>query len=196
MLLKLQKPLILASKSPRRQKLLHQIGFNFEVIPSRTDEDEIDSQLEPSEYARQLSFEKANEVAGRIKRDVIILGCDTIVVLDGVILTKPTDHDDAFRILKLLSNRTHIVYTGVTFIDYGDNNVISGVKATEVTFRKLDDDEVEEYIEGGSPMDKAGAYGIQDDFGAVFVSQINGCYYNIVGLPLEMMYAMMKQLIT
>lgn len=195
-MLKLQKPLILASKSPRRQKLLHQIGLNFEVIPPQIDEDDFDTRLAPSEFARRLAFEKANEVAQRIKRNVIILAADTIVVLDGIILTKPINHDDAFKILKLLSNRTHIVFTSIALYDYGNNNIITDVKATEVTFRELEDEEIEDYIAGGSPMDKAGAYGIQDDFGAVFVKHINGCYYNIVGLPLEMMYAMMKQLLS
>ncbi|MFC2129828.1 Maf family protein [Bacteroidota bacterium] len=194
-LLNLTKPLILASKSPRRNKLLKNLGFDFEVIPSEFKEDKQDFNSNYKEYVKYSAYKKAEDVAKRTGKPALILGADTIVVLNNQILHKPKDEEDAFRILKTLSGNTHIVYTGIALIDTENNKNITDVQATEVTFRELDDDEIQAYIETGSPMDKAGAYGIQDDFGAVFVSHINGCYYNIVGLPLELLYTSMKKLL-
>jgi septum formation protein len=108
-------------------------------------------------------------------------------------LHKPKDCNEAFEILKNLSGRTHQVYTGITLINNYSQKIINEYSKTDVTFRELSDDEIYAYIESGSPMDKAGAYGIQDDFGAVFVRHINGCYYNIVGLPIELFYRMLKE---
>jgi septum formation protein len=115
------------------------------------------------------------------------------VVIDDMILNKPSDPEDAFRILKILSGNTHKVYTGLSIVESVSQNWITDFQTTEVTFRELSDEEIWLYIEGGSPMDKAGAYGIQDDFGALFVSHINGCYYNIVGLPVQLLYMMLKR---
>jgi septum formation protein len=165
--------------------------LGFEVIASDIDETN-HSDLSPESHVKVLAFEKARHVAQSIKEAAIVLGSDTIVVLDGEVINKPVDAQDAERILKKLSGRTHKVFTGIALIDLPSNNYITEFQETEVTFRTLADDEIEAYISTGSPMDKAGAYGIQDDFGAVFVSKVNGCYYNIVGLPLEMLYTTLK----
>jgi septum formation protein len=193
-LLKLEKKLILASASPRRHKLLKQLGFDFEVIVSNIDETN-HSDLSPESHVKVLAFEKARHVANGIKEPAIVLGSDTIVVLDGEVLNKPIDEQDAKRILKKLSGRTHKVFTGIALIDLPSNKYQTEYQETEVTFRSLTEEEISAYISTGSPMDKAGAYGIQDDFGAVFVSKVNGCYYNIVGLPLEMLYSSLKSFI-
>ncbi|ROL62234.1 septum formation protein Maf [Bacteroidetes/Chlorobi group bacterium ChocPot_Mid] len=193
--MKLKKPLVLASKSPRRRKLLSSLGFEFDVVESNYKEVKSSGYFDFRDYVINSAFNKADEVAKRMKKDCIVIGADTIVVLDNEILHKPVDRQDAFQILKKLSNRSHTVFTGVVLIDNETEKSLGNVQATEVRFRELQDEEIWAYIESGSPMDKAGAYGIQDDFGAVFVSHINGCYYNIVGLPLEMFYTMLKKFV-
>lgn len=193
-MLSLSLPLILASASPRRSHLLKQIGLEFTVRPSEVDESLFSvTEVDPSDYVQLLAETKALDVASKLTEPSIVLGADTIVVLDGLILGKPTDREDAFRMLKGLSGRTHTVYTGIALVDSSSERVSVATARTEVTFRKLDDDEIIGYIAGGSPMDKAGSYGIQDDYGAVFVSNIVGCYYNIVGLPLELLYRTLKE---
>ena len=187
-LLNLELPLILASQSPRRQKLMANLGFKFQILPSPIEEDFFDLTLLPIEFAKKLALLKAKYVAERTDHPAIILGADTIVVLNKEILNKPKNEDDAYIMLRKLSGNTHIVYTGIALVSSKDGRILSDVQKTEVTFRDLSDEEIYAYIKTGSPMDKAGAYGIQDDFGAVFVSHIVGCYYNIVGLPLEMLY--------
>ena len=194
-LLKIDKKFILASKSPRRKKLLGQIGIKFEIMESNVDEKEHPLDISPQDYAEQLAFKKAEDVANRINIQAIVLGADTIVVLNNEILNKPEDKQDAFNILKKLSGNTHLVITGIALIDTSTGEQIVTSQKTEVTFRNLTDEEIEAYIETCSPMDKAGAYGIQDDFGAVFISHINGCYYNIVGLPLELLYRELKKFV-
>lgn len=194
-LLKIDKKIILASKSPRRKKLLEQLGFDFIIKPAAINENDLPEGLSPAEYVKELSSRKAEKVASRISEPAIILGSDTIVVLGDEILNKPESRNHAFNMLNLLSENTHIVFTGITLIDTEKNIKISDYKKTDVTFRKLEEDEIWAYIGSGSPMDKAGGYGIQDDFGAVFVSHIEGCYYNIVGLPLEKLYEMLKKIL-
>lgn len=193
-LIGLKYNLILASASPRRKKLLENLGLQFEVIPANIDEGNYPAELTAKETAKYISTLKAKHIANNSKGNNIIVSADTIVVLNGKILNKPIDKSDAKTILNKLSNNTHTVYTGVTLINTATGKLIAEVIGTEVTFRKLDEKEIEYYIDSGSPMDKAGAYGIQDDFGAVFVSNIRGCYYNIVGLPLEMFYQMLKEI--
>jgi len=178
--------IFLASKSPRRRKLLKQLNLNFRSFS--VDINEIVKRKEkPSSAVLRLSKEKL-ELAKEKNLEGIIITADTIVVLDSKILGKPKDKKDAFRILKMLSGRTHTVYTGYSIFNSENTRTISEYETTKVTFRKLTDEEILEYIAGGSPMDKAGAYGIQDDFGAVFIKKINGCYYNVVGLPLAKLY--------
>lgn len=195
-LIKLDLPLVLASKSPRRRKLLTQIGLKFDIIPSSIDESKIKYKGKPADYAERLALEKARHVASSLSKRSIVIGSDTIVVLDEKVLNKPKDEKDAARMIRTLSGRTHVVFTGIAIIDSGTGQTYSSFQKTEVTFRNLEDEEIEAYIETGSPMDKAGAYGIQDDFGAVFVSHVNGCYYNIVGLPLEMLYSGLKTFVS
>lgn len=141
----------------------------------------------PSKAVIRLSNEKLNLAKQKVKEGIIITA-DTIVVLNNQLIGKPVNKDDAFRILKMLSGQTHIVYTGYSIYNSSNKKNISEYEKTKVTFRNLTDEEITEYIKGGSPMDKAGAYGIQDDFGAVFIKKINGCYYNVVGLPLAKLY--------
>lgn len=184
------KKLILASRSPRRQHLLRQIGLDFEVRESGIEED-FDTSKAPRENVLLLSREKASAVASSF-RNAIILGADTIVVLDGEILGKPFDEADAIRMLKKLSGRIHKVFTGFTLIDRPSDRSISASEMTRVTFRRLSQMEIADYVRSGSPMDKAGAYGIQDDYGAVFVEKIEGCFYNVVGFPLARFFLTMR----
>jgi septum formation protein len=188
--MRLTKPLILASRSPRRVALLRQIGFAPQVVPSNVAE-EFDERATPVENAVRLAQAKATEV-GRGVENALIVGADTIVVLDGEYLGKPDDAGDAVRMLERLSGRTHVVVTGVAVLDRPSNRSVSGYEETRVTFRTLPREEIDSYVAQGTPMDKAGAYGIQDDYGAVFVSRIVGCYYNVVGLPLSKFYSMLQ----
>lgn len=187
----LPESIILASRSPRRAQLLRQIGLRFET--SVCDIEEVfDPTMTPEENARSLSYMKAQDVAARFDRG-IVLGSDTIVVLDGVLLGKPDTEDDARRMLRSLSGRTHTVVTGFAIVDAETKKSYIDCERTDVTFRTLDDDEIAAYVAAGSPMDKAGAYGIQDDFGAVFVERIAGDYYTVVGLPLSKVYCALQR---
>ncbi|MDY0082270.1 MAG: nucleoside triphosphate pyrophosphatase [Ignavibacteriaceae bacterium] len=183
----------LASKSPRRRKLLKQLNLNFKSFGIDIDET-VKRNEKPFTAVVRLSKEKL-ELAKRKELNGIIITADTIVVLDGKILGKPKNKKDAFNILKFLSGRTHIVYTGFSVYNSKTKKTISDYEKTKVTFRNLSDQEILEYIATGSPMDKAGAYGIQDDFGAVFIKKINGCYYNVVGLPLAKLYQVILRII-
>ncbi len=139
-----------------------------------------------------MAVEKARTIAVTLER-AIVLAADTIVVLDGKILGKPDDSTQAKKMLQSLSNRMHEVITGYSIFDRPSDNVITNYELTRVWFRELEPEEIENYVASGSPLDKAGAYGIQDDFGAVFVSRIEGCYYNVVGLPLAKVYTDLKR---
>ncbi len=176
----------LASKSPRRRKLLKQLNLSFKSFSVDMDE-KVNRNEKPSNTVLRLSKEKLALAKLKVKTGIIITA-DTIVVLDTLIIGKPKSKKDAFKILKMLSGKTHIVYTAFAIYNSLNNKTICEFEKTKVTFRILTDQEILEYIEGGSPMDKAGAYGIQDDFGAVFIKKINGCYYNVVGLPLAKFY--------
>ncbi len=186
--------LVLASQSPRRIALLRQIGLSPEVIPSQVEET-FDATLSPSQNAMRLAFAKAVDVGGRLD-DAVIIGADTIVMVDGTYLGKPSNRLDAIRMLESLSGRTHIVVTGFSILGRPGNQSITDCEETRVTFRPIPRPEIEAYVAGGSPMDKAGAYGIQDDYGAVFVSRIEGCYYNVVGLPLSKLYMKLQEFST
>ena len=185
------KPLILASQSPRRIALLKQIGLAPRVIPSSVEE-EFDLTATPPANAVRLAHAKAADV-GKKFDDGIIVGADTIVVLDGEYLGKPSTPSMAVDMLQRLSGRTHIVVTGIAILDRPTNRSVTAYEETRVTFRSIPREEIDAYVAQGSPMDKAGAYGIQDDYGAVFVSRIEGCYYNVVGLPLSRFHSMLQQ---
>ncbi|MFN3135798.1 MAG: Maf family protein [Candidatus Kryptonium sp.] len=193
-MLKINRTVVLASASPRRKNLLKQIGLNFIIHPSEIEEDLL-QETSPEEHVLILSRKKALEVAKNYN-DALIISADTIVVLDGEIINKPKDPDEAKQMLKKLSGRTHKVYTGFTILDTKTNKIYSDFEVTEVKFREIEDDEIEEYVSTGSPLDEAGAYGIQDDYGAVFVERINGCFYNVVGFPLTKFYLAMKKFLS
>jgi len=185
--------LVLASASPRRRALLKQIGLRFKVIPSNIKE-LINKDLSPAVNVKQLAFKKASEVAKRLKEGIVI-GADTVVILDGMIINKPKSKAEAKKMLRMLSDRIHTVYTGCSLIDVRSGKHIEFVEKTKVKFRKLEDSEIDLYVRTGAPLDKAGAYGIQDDFGAVFIEKIEGCYYNVVGFPLARFYTIYRKFI-
>lgn len=189
--MQLFKPIVLASQSPRRIALLKQIGLHPDVIPSRISE-EFDPLMTAAENTKRLALEKAQEV-GRGLENALVVGADTTVVLADQVLAKPTDPEDAIRMLELLSGRRHVVHTGFALLDRPSDRYVVDVESTIVTFRNLPRSEIEEYVATGSPMDKAGAYGIQDDYGAVFVSRIEGCFYNVVGFPLSKFYTRLAE---
>lgn len=185
--------LILASQSPRRRLLLRQIGLRFVVRPSNVKE--VFSLHEtPFRNAKRIALEKAHDIAQSYSSGIVI-GADTIVVVDGKILGKPRTHGEARRMLRKLSGREHLVYTGFALVDARTGASTAGVERTRVRFRKLDQAEIAEYVSSGSPMDKAGAYGIQDDYGAVFVERVDGCFYNVVGFPLARFYTTLMKFI-
>ncbi len=164
--------------------LLHQMGFSFHVLPSRILE-KLPENLPLSEGVKVLSLKKAEAVLPKVT-DGLVIGADTVVVLDGEILGKPRNEDEAASMLSRLSGRTHSVYTGFSLVQVG-GNTFTDVERTDVTFRVLEDWEIEEYASSGGPLDKAGGYGIQDRSG-FFVESINGCFYNVVGFPLTKFY--------
>lgn len=190
----LSVPIILASQSPRRALLLKQVGLDFVVQPSAIHE-KIHEELSFEENVKQLSLHKAQDIASQHSHGVVI-GSDTIVVVNGTVLGKPASKDEARSMLTMLSSVTHTVYTGFAIVDVESKKYYIDHEQTRVTFRRLNDDEIVDYIAGGSPMDKAGAYGIQDDFGAVFVEKIDGCYYTVVGFPLAKFYTAFTEFMT
>ncbi|MCK5087711.1 MAG: septum formation inhibitor Maf [Melioribacteraceae bacterium] len=184
-MIKQKTPIYLASKSPRRKKLLKQIGINFKSLNVDLDEEIFDGE-HPIKTVKRLAEEKLNIAVEKIDEGIVITA-DTIVVLNKQIIGKPKNKKDAFKILTMLSGKTHYVYTGFAIKNISTKKTIVDYEKTAVTFRELNREEIENYIKSKSPMDKAGAYGIQD-YGAVFVEKINGCYYNVMGLPLAKVY--------
>ena len=183
------KNIVLASQSPRRKKLLSLLYPEFVCQPADIDED-LPFDGNADAYCRNLALLKAKEVA-KEHFNSLIIGSDTIVVYQNESLGKPIDANDAERILNLLSGNTHSVFTGVALI-YDSKEITFSVE-TEVVFHVLSELEIKAYVATGSPMDKAGAYGIQDDWGAVFVKKIIGDYYNVVGFPLQAFYKAVKE---
>ena len=184
--------IVLASASPRRKELLKEIVPDFEIIPSTADESAV-GDTSPKNLVKHLAYIKAEEVALRKENEgKMVIGSDTVVAYKGAVLGKPKDEADAFRMLKTLSGKKHAVYTGVCFIKSKDGKKSCYVKAekTLVYFNELSDEWIHSYIRGGSPMDKAGAYGIQD---GGLVKKIKGSYTNVVGFPLELVSKMMKK---
>lgn len=184
---------VLASASPRRKELLKLVIDEFEIIPSDADET-VPKDIPADRVAEYLAKIKAESVC---VEDAVVIGCDTVVVADEKVLGKPVDHDDCFKMLRLLSGRKHYVYTGVC-IQYsgmeGDNRILSFTEKTEVEFHKLTDSEIEEYINSGEPFDKAGGYGIQGK-GSLLVKKICGDYFNVVGLPVSALNRKLKEII-
>ncbi|HEV2616531.1 MAG TPA: Maf family protein [Candidatus Acidoferrales bacterium] len=188
--------LILASASPRRAEILRNAGFAFEVMAPRVDE-----SLRPNEtaadYVLRLAEEKARttrcQLSDKLARDSsVIVGADTVVVIDNEILGKPSSPENAGEMLRRLSGKTHEVYTGLAVVP-GNGTARTAVERTRVTFAHLNEKEIEDYIAGGEPFDKAGAYAIQGH-GGKFISRIEGCYFNVMGLPLSRLYSLLREI--
>ncbi|MEW6142565.1 MAG: Maf family protein [Chloroflexota bacterium] len=175
------KKIVLASASPRRAELLKQIGLKFVVDPSNHEET-LGNDLPPERLVMVFSLKKARAVARR-HRNAVVIAADTIGVLNGKTIGKPRSAADARRILQKLSGRTHSVTTGLTVIDTDSGRIATRAVETKVHFKKLTSGEINAYVKTGEPMDKAGAYGIQER-GAIFVDRIEGDYFNVIGLPL------------
>ena len=185
---------ILASGSPRRKELLELIGLEFKVIVSQADEDSVSKDLKPELYVQELALLKASATAKEVLRNknAVIISADTIVTLDGQILGKPKDEDDAFNMLSKLSGREHEVYTGYCVMRISNGKAVCGKVRTKVKFKDLSDDKIRGYINSGEPMDKAGAYGIQGK-GSLLVKKIDGDYFNVVGLPVSELNRILKK---
>jgi len=186
--------IILASASPRREALLTQIGLACRVEPSGVSEEEAGRSGDPASFVEQAALAKAEEVAARVG-DGLVLGADTVVVIGGEVLGKPASIADAREMLARLSNATHEVYTGLALVLVSGGNVVRrrvGHEITRVTFRALTPEDIEGYVATGEPTDKAGAYGIQGR-GAALVERIEGCYFNVVGLPLARLVEMLRE---
>lgn len=182
------RPIILASNSPRRTEILNNAGIKHQVIPSNITE-VVDPNKSPIENALFLAKEKAYDIYMKHPNSIVI-GADTIVIIDQMVLGKPKDQADAYRMLKLLSDRTHQVVTAFFFI--APEGEEQGYAQTDVTFGKLSDEEIEEYLNTNDPYDKAGAYGIQG-FACKYIKKINGEYFNVVGLPIYQIYQVLKK---
>lgn len=182
-------PLILASNSPRRKELLRQIGLDFTTDPADLDESMLPHEA-PEAYAIRAALDKAQVVAQRTDAGIII-AADTIVVLDDLVLGKPIDSQDAIRMLSMLSGRMHHVITGLALVDAATGKTLTKSEETRVWFRPLTQDEIISYVNTKEPLDKAGAYGIQEK-GALLVEKIEGCYFNVVGLPLALLAKMLE----
>ncbi|HET7319931.1 MAG TPA: Maf family protein [Nitrospirota bacterium] len=182
-------PIILASASPRRNSLLRQFGVPFKTVPADVDE-RVRAGETPEQYARRLSLDKARAASDKAGKGIVI-AADTIVVLDDEILGKPSDERDALRMLSMLSGRTHRVITALTVMDAA-GKILTRLSQTIVRFRRLSAEEIMSYVKTGEPLDKAGAYGIQEK-GALLVSGIEGCYFNVVGLPISLLGEMLKE---
>jgi len=185
------RKIILASGSPRRKQMLEQVGLRFTVEVSDYEEKPIQGVL-PFQFVETLSLGKAKAVANN-HEDAIIIGADTIVVLDNQILGKPKTKEDAKEMLKKLSGNTHSVFTGFTIIDTKNKRTITNHVETKIRFKNLSDEEISGYVETGEPMDKAGAYGVQDR-GALFVEYIQGDYSSVMGLPILKIFEILKTL--
>lgn len=186
-------PIYLASKSPRRRDMLDMMKIKYQTIDIDVDE-QINLSESPIKNVKRLSLEKCDAALMKISNGVVI-AADTIVVLDNTIIGKPKSKVDAERILLSLSDKNHDVYTGFSIANKKTGKIITEYSKTKVYFRGLSKKEIKDYIKTGSPMDKAGAYGIQDDYGAVFVSKIIGSYYNVLGFPVSKIYEGLKSII-
>lgn len=182
--------MILASASPRRARLLADLGLTFRIVPSAFNERHPKRPAEPARLAEALALGKAREVADRLGSGLVI-GADTIVILDGLILEKPENAEDAHQMLRALSGKWHLVYTGIALVRAESADTRLSHACTRVKFRDLTETEIEAYVNSGDPMDKAGAYGIQG-LGAILVEKIEGCYTNVVGLPLSRLVCMLR----
>lgn len=185
------QPIILASASPRRAELLNQLGLDFQVIPSEVSEVIPEKSTAPQELVTKLALHKASDVASKVERGLVI-GADTLVVLEDIIFGKPSGLAEAVKMLSLLSGKYHSVYTGIAMVQVPSGRMEAGYSETKVKFRALSAEEIQSYVATGEPLDKAGAYGIQGK-GGVLVERIEGCYFNVVGLPLSKLAEMLQK---
>lgn len=183
--------IVLASSSPRRAELLKQAGLEFEIMVSEVDETPAPG-LAPDELVRELALRKANAVATMLDKGLVI-GADTVVVKAGRILGKPSGPQEAAEMLRLLQGGGHEVYTGVALVDVFSQETVVEHEMTRVFFNPLTEGEISRYVATGEPMDKAGAYGVQG-LAALFINRLEGCYTNVVGLPLARLAIMLKQI--
>jgi len=184
-------PLVLASSSPRRRNILEGLDLEFEIDFPGTEEN-IGPGETPEDLVIRLAALKAADVARRHPEGTV-LGADTIVIIDGVILGKPSDPADAVRMLRTISGRWHEVLTGLAVVRCSDGETVRGLERTRVLVRELTGSEIDGYVAGGEPLDKAGSYGIQE-CGAALVSRVDGCFYNVVGLPVVRLSLLLKEL--
>ncbi len=182
--------IILASNSPRREELLKQLGLSFTIVPSKIDEESY-ADLEPEVMVQELAGAKAQEVAELVEETVVI-GADTIVLVEQHILGKPRDQEEAFQMLWQLQGKKHRVLTGLAVYDTKSGRLLVDYDQTEVYLRKMEEREITAYIGTGEPMDKAGAYAIQG-LGGIFVEGLVGSYYTVVGLPIHKLVLMLKE---
>lgn len=185
------KKIVLASTSPRRKQLLKQLGLDFTIAPSNVEE-KLNPRLKPRHQVEELALQKAKAVADKFE-DAIIIGADTLVTFNDEVIGKPKDVQDAKRMLKKLRGRQHAIVTGFALIDTATGRTILKSIETKVWFRKISPEEIAAYVEKEKPLDKAGAYAIQD-LGALFVEKIEGDYFGAVGLPLFLLARELKKL--
>ena len=181
---------ILASKSPRRAEILRMIGIDFKVIPSNIKE-KIDDRITKNKIAEFLSQKKAETISVKYPNDIII-GADTIVISKGEIFGKPKDEEESKQMLKMLSGNSHEVITGVTLINESKGVIKTFSEVTEVFVRKIPKNQIEYYIKNFNTLDKSGSYGIQEWF-SIWIEKINGCYYNVMGLPASKFYLNLQE---
>ena len=189
----MQKMIILASNSPRRKELLNMLNLKFQVIADNTPEP-VDEELSPDNLVCELARFKGENVIRNLSdtMDAVVIAADTVVAVDDKVLGKPQDVEDAEKMLVQLSGRSHFVYTGVYVEDICTKKAVSFCEKTEVFFKKLDMSVIKDYINTGEPMDKAGAYGIQN-LGSLFVEKIDGDYFNVVGLHVSKLCEVLKK---
>lgn len=180
---------ILASSSPRRIEILKNLGMEFEVIPS--DFDEVSDIEDEVELVKFFAKEKALDVSNKVDDNSIVIAADTIVCKNGIVMGKPKSPEEAFETIKKLCNTHHEVITGLCVINKQKGLIVTDVEITKVFFNNMSEDEILSYVATKEPMDKAGSYGIQG-MGSVFVNRIEGCYFNVVGLPVSRLYNVLR----
>lgn len=183
--------IILASASLRRAELLKNVTENFKIIVSNYEESDISFDGNCGDYVMALARGKAMDICSSVNKPSLIIGCDTVVYFNEKVLGKPKDNAEAFQMLSDLSGNTHEVYTGIAVINTETQEMITEYVCTEVKFSKLTEEQINKYIETEEPFDKAGAYGIQGR-ASLFVEKINGCYFNVVGLPVNKLSFMLR----
>ena len=186
-----EAPLILASASPRRAELLRQIGLQFQVCASVIQENMPAFSVTPETLVQDLALDKVKQVVDMVFQKAIIIGADTIVVMENRILGKPSGPEEAEQTLSLLSGKEHFVYTGLAIMEKPSHRYELSFAVTKVKFRFLSSRAIRSYVATGEPLDKAGSYGIQGK-GALLVERIEGCYFNVVGLPISKLVSMLE----